>query len=64
MGPAIPYTIERLSSSQRSKNECLIAMGNDDFGTLQTVLSKEAVLFSEDPFSYVPLYTLVIATVL
>ncbi len=48
LGPAILSTIERLSSSRRSK-KCIIAMGNDNFGTLQTVLSREAVLFSEAP---------------
>ncbi len=29
-------------------------MGNDNFGTLRTVLSREAVLFSEGPLSEIP----------
>ncbi len=33
-------------------------MGNDNFGTLRTVLCREAVLFSEGPLSEVPLYSL------
>ncbi len=37
--------LERLSSSQK----CIIAMGN---GTLRTVLSREAVLFSEVHYCY------------
>ncbi len=40
-----PAILSRLSSSRRSKNVLLPAMGNDNFGTLRTVLSREAVLY-------------------
>ncbi len=56
MGPAILSTIERLSSSRRSKNVLLLWELIVSGRYKLQVLSREVVLFSECPLSEVPLY--------
>ncbi len=51
LGPAVLSTIERLSSSRRSKDVRNITMKTDRFGIVSTVLSRDAVLFLEGPLS-------------